>query len=207
MEKGLREIIKRILNLDFSRAKELVLVFLFLTLFFNLKAIKPDISKGLKPINPTASQLFLTKEEKFCLRIGGFICSYVEFIKQQTPEDAIILVPPQGFPWPMTGNVAYFRYFLYPRYLVNGGEKKAKIDLKEEGIEYVLLAWGETEGTEYDYTHGWPKFSLPAKRIIYKKDLKDQYNYEGRVVEKDYDPLDPVNFENWGLIELDRERL
>ncbi len=200
-------IIKKLLNLNFSQARKLVLFFLLVTLLSNLGAILPDLKQGLRMLNPTRLQIFLPKEDKLRHKVGIFIYEYAEFIKRQTPEDAVILVPPQGFPWPATGNIAYFRYFLYPRNLINGAEKEPKVDLGKEGVEYVLLAWGETGGTEYDYTHGWPKFSLPAQRIIYKKDLHQVGNYEAEIVEKDYDLADPVNVENWGIIELDRERL
>lgn len=205
--KKIKSFFNLIINLNLAQARGVVLMFLVITLYFNLKTIWPSLTKGMRVINPTGVQVFLSKDDKLRLKTSGFVYDYAEFVKKKTPEDAVILVPPQGFPWPMTGNVAYFRYFLYPRRLINGDEKETKVDLKKEGVKYVLLAWGETDATEYDYTHGWPKFFLPAKRIIYKKNLYQAINYEVEIVEKDYDPNDSVNVKNWGIIELDQERL
>lgn len=201
------ETIKNFLNMEFDQARNIVFLILIIGLFMNIQRIYPDLRRKLDVIDPTNTQAFIPQKDKLRVKIGWGLYDYAEFIKRELPEDARILVPPQGFPWPATGNVAYFRYFLYPRHLVNGAEREVKVDLKNEGIEYVLLAWGETDGTEYDYTHGWPKFPLPAKAIIYKKDLTHVGNYESVVIEKDYDPKDPMNEKNWGIIVLDRERL
>lgn len=195
--------IKKLFKLSFAWRSEIVLFLLAGALFLNLIAILPDL---LSPFKPTQFQLLLPREEKLRVKLGWFYYDYIQFIKRQTPEDAVVLVPPQGFPWPATGNVAYLRYFLYPRYLINGDERESRVDLKKEGVEYVLLDWGESR-TEYDYTQGWPKFWLPAKRIIYKKELSYPGDFEAEVVEKDYDPGDPINFKKWGVIELDQERL
>ena len=132
---------------------------------------------------------------------------YYDFIKENTSENARLLIPPRGYPWPMTGNAFYLRYFLYPRYLYEGKEREPGINLKEKNIDFILLAWGESATTEKGYTHGFPKFKVPAKRIIYKKDLVHVANLEKAEVKKDFDPADPQNFGKWGLIEVDQERL
>ncbi len=177
-----------------------------LLLLFNLRAIKPRVFKALKIFDYKNIIIFSPYELKIRHKLGPKVVDYYEFVKRKTPEKAKILIPPQGFPWPMTGNAAYSRYFLYPRHLISGKEKEPGIDLKKEKIEYVLIIWGESGELQYDFTHGWPKFSVPAKRIIYKKPTTEIFNYEEIVLEKDFDPAD-IQEEWWGLIEVDLERL
>lgn len=142
---------------------------------------------------------FASYDEKMRKQTGTPFYDYTLFIKENTPSDATILIPPQGYPWPQTGNMAYLRYFLYPRYLVNGREKEAGVDLKKEKIEFVLLAWGESSELQYGFTNGWPKFDLKAKQIIYMIDEQNK-----KIVPGD-SRYDPEQKNLWGLIELDNQ--
>lgn len=125
-----------------------------------------------------------TYDQKMEEKVGKQFYDYVMFVKENTPEDAKILIPPfPAYPWPQTGNVPYIRYFLYPRVLLNGEEYSPAYDLKKEGIDYVLVVWGETVATSGSYTHGWPKFDVNADGIIYWRSdnnitiKKENYNY------------------------------
>lgn len=181
--------------------------FLVLFLLYNqLLRIKPRIKKGLDIFKLNSMIIFSPYELKMRHKLGWKIIDYYEFIKRNTPENAKILIPPQGFPWPMSGNAAYSRYFLYPRHLISGKEKEPGTDLKKENIKYVLIIWGESGELQYDFTHAWPKFSLPAKRIIYKKPTSEVFNYDKVVFERDFGPAE-IQEEWWGLIEVDLERL
>ena len=150
-----------------SRIQTLLLLLLVLSLLSNLWSNARPMAHGLKVLYLNRNYLLANNEKKLCLKVGESFCNYVSFIKQHTSENATILIPPQGYPWPMTGNVAYFRYFLYQRVLINGKEKEPGIDLLKAKIDYVLIDWGEDKSTEYDFTHGWPKFSVPTKQIVY----------------------------------------
>lgn len=180
--------------------------FILFLVLLNFKRITPRMIKELKIFLPPQKIVFSSDQLKLRHKIAPEVLDYYEFIKGNTPEDAKILIPPQGFPWPMTGNAAYSRYFLYPRHLINGKEKEAGLDLKKENIQYVLVIWGESEGLEYDFTHGWPKFSVPAQKIIYKKPTDLVFNYEKVITQKDFDPKEAQK-EWWGIIEVDRGRL
>lgn len=186
--------------------REIVFLLLLLNIISGLYTIYPTIRKELKVLNPTNFQFFLPYPDKLRWRVGFHVFDFAEFIKMYTTEQAIILIPPQGFPWPKTGNIAYFRYLLYPRTLINGNERDPRFDLKKTGVGYVLITPGESTMLEYDFTPGWPKFSVPAKRIIYKKDVIHVGEYEAEIVESDYQPT-PENLTRWGIIEVDRERL
>jgi hypothetical protein len=175
-----------------------------LIIVINYYRIAPMITKSINSLNKEL--IFASNQDKLSKKIGPKVIDFYEFIKRNTPEDAVILIPPQALPWPMIGNAAYSRYFLYPRHLISGLEVTPGIDLKEKQVQYVIVAWGEVNTYQYGYTHGWPKFFVPAKRIIYKKNLEEIKNYESVIYYKDFDPID-IDPKLGGLIEVDRERL
>lgn len=176
--------------------KYLLFALIIWTLAWNGISLKPFISENIRTIiqNPFASY-----DEKMSKDTGGFFYSYVQFVKKNTPENSKILLPPfPAYPWPQTGNEPYIRYFLYPRTLLNGGQFEPMHDYSKEGIDYVLIAWGETDEVSTGYTHGWPKFTVKSDEIIY-------FYSDGsvkKVVGKDYNPNDFVNRETWGLIKV-----
>lgn len=123
----------------------------------------------------------------------GIYYQYIQFVKNNTPENSTILVPPQELPWYSTGNVALDLYFLFPRTLGNGNFNNS-IDL--EKYDYVMLSWGEWNGVEKD-KYGWPKEKIKAEKIIYF-DPKTKSVIEEK---KDYDPGDTVSGV-WGIIRV-----
>lgn len=140
---------------------------------------------------------FAQHDEKMIKKLGDNFYKFTNFIIDNTPAESTILIPPQGFPWPRTGNLAYFRYFLYPRTLINGKEYESGVNIYKENVDYVLLAWGETTATEYGFTHGWPKFDVDSEEIlVFKK------NEEVEVIEEKYKYEDFSNLPVWGLIKV-----
>lgn len=137
-------------------------------------------------------------DEKMEEKVGKFFYDYTLFVKENTPENSIILIPPfPAYPWIQTGNAAYLRYFLYPRTLLNGGEFTTNYDLKKENIDYVLLAWGEVP-VDFDYhVHGWPKFDVEAEKVVYMIGEKDKKEEVGDYVYKKVE-----NKELWGVIKV-----
>ncbi len=141
-------------------------------------------------------------EQKMEMKLGKQFYDYVMFIKRNTPENSKILLPPfprplPAYPWPQTGNNIYMRYFLYPRVLLNGEEYTPKYDLVKEKIDYVLIAWGETQTTSGNYTHGWPKFDVRANKVIYMISETEIKEEAGNYIYKDVE-----NKELWGIIEV-----
>jgi len=95
------------------------------------------------PPDPTVAQRY---EIKWGGRIGMGEISYVNRIKQQTPDSAIILIPPRklltdvGFK--SMPEMAWLTYFLYPRKVVYEDDKdSSKLYTK---ADYVLAVngWG-----------------------------------------------------------------
>lgn len=139
----------------------------------------------------------LDYDKKMEMAVGNIPYDYAIFIKNNTPSDSAILIPPQGFPWDKTGNAIYFRYFLYPRRLINGGEKDPKVDLKD--IDYVLIDYGETSVFQYDFTNIWPKFNVNSEYIIYWNP------FDGAVKKIEYEKYvyNPDNKTDvWGIIKV-----
>jgi hypothetical protein len=137
-------------------------------------------------------------QEKMEISVGKQFYDYVSFVKENTPENSKILLPPfPAYPWPQSGNPPYMRYFLYPRTLLNGGEFTAGYDLKKERIDYVLLDWGEIVANSSAYTHGWPKFDVNADQIIF-------WAPDGRIATKNgsYIYNQVKGQELWGLIKV-----
>lgn len=182
---------------SFSRLKYLVMAILLWILTQNIYRLSLDSARDLAFMikNPNASY-----DQKMEEKLGKLFYNYALFIKANTPENAKILLPPfPAYPWPQTGNYAYIRYFLYPRTVLNGNEYNAGHDLVGEGIDYVLIAWGETESTSGGYSHGWPKFNVKAEKITYMVNDGDK-----RRIEKsgDYIYDNVKNTELWGVIKV-----
>jgi hypothetical protein len=93
----------------------------------------------------------------------GFVYDYITFVKNNTPENSTIMIPPQEAPWFTTGNEAIVQYFLYPRNLVQGTLDKS-LDIKS--VDYVLLAWGEWTDSDAS-KYGWPKVKINTEKVIY----------------------------------------
>jgi hypothetical protein len=93
----------------------------------------------------------------------GFFYDYIMFVKNNTPEHSTVMIPPKESPWLSTGNESLVRYFLYPRNLVQGTKGE---NIKLDGVDYILMAWGEwtvNDATKY----GWPKIQFSNKDVIY----------------------------------------
>lgn len=127
----------------------------------------------------------------------GIYYNFTQFIKENTPENSSILIPPQGYPWFLTSNIGFDRYFLYPRNLINGGEKDSGVNL--DNIDYVLIDYGETTISQYGFTNIWPKFNVNGKYIIYwnPSDGSTRQFDSGKYV---YNAKDNIN--QWGIIQL-----
>ena len=137
-----------------------------------------------------------TYDDKMRRVAGTLFYNYSLFVNKYTPKNASILTPPQSFPWPGSGNVAYFRYFTYPRNIYNGKESEPPSKEVLSKTDFVLLNWGETDQTEGAYTHDWPKFDVKAEKIIF---MSEDGTFEGEV-KGDYKYKDYKGKRVWGII-------
>jgi hypothetical protein len=137
-----------------------------------------------------------TYDDKMRKAIGDVFYNYSLFVNKYTAPSASLLVPPQAFPWPGSGNVGYFRYFVYPRNIINGDEFEPPLEDILARIDYVLLNWGETDIVEPPHTHDWPKFDVKAEKIIF---MNKDGSFGGEV-KGDYRYEDYKDKKVWGLI-------
>ena len=152
--------------------------------------------KGKRPVF-ILKNINLSYDKKMEMTIGKVVYDYAIFIKNKTPANATILIPPQAYPWDKTSNVAYLRYFLYPRNLINGDEKDPKVDI--QGVDYVLIDYGETNISQYGYTNVWPKFNVVGVEITYW-DPTSGKTWQDKTGDYRYDPKD--SSEKWGIIKI-----
>ncbi len=85
----------------------------------------------------------------------------MDVINENTPRNAVILHPPQLFPWPETGNQFVIRRFLYPRTLI----APEFWDGTQE-IDAVLADNGGRNAEYHPEVIGWPIEIFPVKKIV-----------------------------------------
>jgi|GEM_PF-2950230 len=81
------------------------------------------IEQQSKRIKGFFSWIMLPKEEKLS-RSWGTYYKQVSFIRDKTPEDSLIILPPQSVKFPAIGNSGLCDYFIFPRFGANENDKK-----------------------------------------------------------------------------------
>jgi len=146
--------------------KILTVFAVIIILFQNLKGIGPK--NVLRNFIIRARNFSLSYDDKMRLGVGKEFYDFTLFIKENTPEDAVILIPPQAYPWPQTGNAGYLRYFVFPRKVISGNEFKPGINLNENKVTYSLFLWADDYPiVGKSFAPGWPKFNLKAEYKLY----------------------------------------
>jgi len=93
---------------------------------------------------------------------------FMVFVRNNTPEDATIVIPPEQDPWLMgSGNENFVRAFIYPRKIVQEPLEIRDIKIYGENT-YVLITWGKEACKPDPMCHGWPKQEIKARRIVFK---------------------------------------
>lgn len=94
--------------------------------------------------------------------------NFMIFVKNNTPDDATILLPPMKDPWLQgSGNPHFVRAFLFPRKLIQIEDERIENPENFPPKTYILITWG-TQECQPEGCHGWPRQDIPAKKIIYK---------------------------------------
>jgi hypothetical protein len=142
------------------------LIFITLITFFVVKNTNYVCNLAIKQDSYILFHLRSSYDDRMFYQWGIFY-QFMVFVKNNTPSDATIVVPPEQDPWLMgTGNYRFVRAFLYPRKIVPG--TLIIPDVKIFGPEtYLLISWGQQE-CKPEGCHGWPRQDINAKKIIYK---------------------------------------
>lgn len=170
--------------------------------FFVIYALFVNIGKSLnQAVNSNlyvASHLAETYDEKMQYQWGDFY-EYMVFVKENTPEDADIVIPPHVAPWwNRSGDLNLVMSFLYPRSLIQyGTEEIPDVDALPKG-SYILVAWGEWNCEVEGMCRGWPTQKLKVSKFI----IKSSDSTQVKEIREDvtYDPADTSN--PYGLIKL-----
>ena len=145
-------------------------------------------------------------DQKMQSKWGDFY-DYMVFVKNNTPEDSSIIVPPKIIPWLKTGNMPLLTYFLFPRNLIQYDSVEIPNPESVPKGTYVMIAWGGWDCVmvaqgDWDCDPGicniWPRQKMKAKKVIYKvsKSSKVKEVRENII----YDPKDTTN--PYGLLKI-----
>jgi len=133
-------------------------------------------------------------DEKMAARITDFYW-LAKFVKDNTPESAVIYLPYQRAPWQRGGNPYYIRYFLYPRKLVGGYYHLDEYN--GSAITHYISSFGDSKSYSKALRKQWPEFKIDADKIIFDNG-EILYNTT-------YDPDDPVFTNYWAVIKARRQ--
>jgi hypothetical protein len=103
------------------------------------------IEQHSKKIKGFSSWIMLPKEEKLSHSWGTYY-KWVSFIRDKTPEDSLIILPPQGDKFPVIGNAGLCDYFIFPRFGAHENDRKT---LFHTGPIYRV----NMDGFEYNKTY------------------------------------------------------
>lgn len=104
-----------------------------------------------------------TYDQKMYYQWGNYY-NYMKFVKDNTSENATIIIPPQTSPWLSSGNILLDRYFLYPRNLVQLGLTIPDGQSEDAYIMVYKGEWCDDHDCEV-----WPAQTIKAKEIIIKE--------------------------------------
>jgi len=114
------------------------------------------------------SWIMLPKEEKLSHSWGTYY-KWVSFIRDKTPEDSLIILPPQSDKFPAIGNAGLCDYFIFPRF---GAQKNDRKIVFHTGPIYRVNMPGFEYKKPYSKQYGLNKdFSLLLLKKSEKKSL------------------------------------
>jgi len=177
-----------------TKEKLLLSTIFFLLLFYFVNNFTKVAHRILNDFAFITTHLSYSYDDKM-RRVWGFYYDYMKFVREHTPDDAAILVPPQRDHWLSTGNSGLNRYFLYPRKQIHG----EITTIPSDGYGYILVAKGLWNNNKVGW--GWPKAYVKADKIWYI----DPQTLQVSEFKKDFDPQDSFNMQAWGLIKVKKE--
>lgn len=86
---------------------------------------------------------------------------YVQSLQTETPEDSIVILPPQGGKWPVIGNQPLIRYFLFPRTLINGISLVSEVTEGNITEAYFVILPGDASRPN------WPIINTEEKVVVF----------------------------------------
>lgn len=88
----------------------------------------------------------LSRWDRIFYRYPAIMGKYTRFLKESFPTDAVVLVPPGGWPFGMAANMMFLEYFLEPRKVLTANRFDVDDDLlrwsREQGVTHIALCRG-----------------------------------------------------------------
>lgn len=182
---------------SFGKKSKIYPAFVLLIVYFMIKSLSYSLVMGVSRTSYILFHLRDSYDQKMTYQWGVFY-QFMAFVKNNTPEDAIITIPPEEGAWLMgTGEPNFVRAFLYPRTIIPETLMIPEEKLKSYGDNtYILISWGQETCRPEPDCHGWPRQRVKASEIIFKK----PETTDVAEVKKDtlYDPSDKTYV--YGLI-------
>lgn len=144
-------------------------VTVFLLIFFMVKNLSLVSNLAFNRDSYILFHLGSSYDERLSDKWGIFY-KFMVFVRNNTPTNAIIVIPPEQDPWLMgSGNDNFVRAFLYPRKVISQTIIIPEEDIKSFGPNtYILITWGKESCRVEPECHGWPRQDIIAKKVIYK---------------------------------------
>ena len=159
-------------------------ILIFLAAYTLVSNVGTSLQKSLDGDIYVFTHIGDSYDQKMFFQWGNFY-NYMVFVKNNTPENAGIVIPPEIAPWfTRTGSAQLVRRFLYPRKLIQF--ETAEIpDIKSlPGGTYIMIAWGDWECERYG-CGVWPEQPIKAKEVIFKdpdstnvKEVRQNFTYD-----------------------------
>jgi len=155
---------------NFGKKSRVYPLFVLLIVYFIVKSLSYSLETGVSRTSYILFHLRSTYEEKMTHQWGIFY-DFMMFVKNNTPEDATVIVPPMQDPWLMgSGNPNFVRAFIYPRNVIQETLLISEDNIESYGTNtYILITWGKEACKPDPDCHGWPRQKINASEIIFKK--------------------------------------
>lgn len=167
-----------------SKPKDIVILSIcVLILYFFLANLTETLSNSFSRDSYIVLHTKSTYNEKMFYYWGDYYY-LMSFVKNNTPPDAKIIIPPMMEPWlARTGDMYLDRAFLYPRELIQFDSLQIPAESLKSG-NYVLVSWGHRD-CSFPECHGWPRQAIKTKEVLYKDpgsdsviEVKDNFLYQ-----------------------------
>jgi len=143
-----------------------LLITIALTTYFALWNLGSVLNSAFINDSYILAHLNDSYDQKMYFQWGDFY-RFMSFVKNNTPDDAKIIIPPEMDPWlARTGDIQLVRAFLYPREIIQFNTVVLDSKFLTRGT-FIFVSWGDRDCGRSD-CHGWPKQEIRAKKIIYK---------------------------------------
>ncbi len=109
-----------------------------------------------------AYELHGTSEETRIRWLWKEMYPLAEVIREKVDPKEHLLIPPQKYPWPVTGNQFVVRRFVYPQVIISYEDWSKNWS----GIDWVLADNGGSYAAQNREAMGWPLQPVPMEKII-----------------------------------------